>query len=226
MGKNDDTMDAAQAFEELQREVALQRQAIEALRDAVAGHSASDLGNEMAMLLKGQMQLLERLKRQEEWRADQDANSLSAPEQRHILHQAGQELIKQARHELGTVSRDLQSVQMQLTHVVGTVRAGRDAWWWLTTWVVGALLVGMALMPLVVRVLPAAAGQTVALVMMRDDGWKAGSLLMQEAHPVDWAQLVQASALVRANEVVLKGCRAAAEKSRREQRCLVTVAPS
>jgi hypothetical protein len=225
VGKNDDTMDAAQAFEELQREVALQRQAIEALGDAVARHPIPDLGNEMAMLLKGQMQLLERFKRQEELGAAQGETSLSAPEQRHILHQAGQELIKHVRYELGTVSRDLASVQMQLTHAVGTVREGQDQWWWLATWVVSALLIGMALLPLVVRMLPAVAGQTMALVMMREDGWTAGGRLMQATSPASWAEMVHASALAQANDAVLKSCQAAAEKTRREQRCLVTVLP-
>ena len=58
---------------------------------------------------------------------------------------------------------------------------------------------------------------------MQRDRWQAGGALMAADSPVDWLALLDAGQLARANEGVLKECREAAARTKKPQRCVITV---
>ena len=62
-----------------------------------------------------------------------------------------------------------------------------------------------------------------AAVIMKADRWNAGIALMQAGSPSGWRGVAAASDLVRVNQEALAACREAAEKAKKEQRCMITV---
>jgi hypothetical protein len=93
-------------------------------------------------------------------------------------------------------------------------------------WTAGAaLVVGLLLSALLVRLLPVGLSSHVSAFLVKEDRWNAGSTLMQSASPDQWPSVVEAVRLARSNEAVLAGCRDAASKGKRDQRCTITVPP-
>lgn len=66
---------------------------------------------------------------------------------------------------------------------------------------------------------------SVAATAMNTDRWNAGMALMKSGDPETWNAFVDAYQLVRGNAPALADCRAAAEKTAKEQRCTVIVLP-
>lgn len=225
MGKNDDTMDAAQAFEELQMEVALQRQAIEALGETVARHPAPDLSTDIAMLLKSQKQVLERLKRQEEALNNHPALQRTPAQFEEAFVQAGSKVMGDAAQQLKQATQEVGHERAQLRRLIGTAATQdqQNRWLWCTAG--AALAVGLVLSPMIVSLLPVSLSSHIAAFLVGTGRWEAGWILMHEANPPGLTGLAQANALVTSNAVALKACWAAADKTRHEQRCQVTVLP-
>jgi len=62
----------------------------------------------------------------------------------------------------------------------------------------------------------------VALVMMRDR-WDAGEALMAAGNPPGWAQLVADTNLAHDNREKITACRVSANKTKKDERCIITV---
>ena len=58
---------------------------------------------------------------------------------------------------------------------------------------------------------------------MKADRWNAGIALMQPGSPDGWRGVAAAFGLVRINQGALAAYREAAEKAKKEQRCMITV---
>ena len=72
----------------------------------------------------------------------------------------------------------------------------------------------------------ASARREVAAVVMSAPEWDAGIALMKGGNPDGWAQLAADANLVDANRDKITGCRTAAAKSKKEERCTITLQAS
>ncbi len=124
-------------------------------------------------------------------------------------------------------SRDLERVSSNLDGYVRSARERRSQDWWVLGASAGGLMLGILLTLFSPRVLPGSLDAAVASIAMNADRWNAGIALMQSASPAGWRSLVDASNLVRTNQEALTACDEAAVKTKKEQRCTITVtAPS
>lgn len=210
--------DPAKAFDDLRAEVALQRRAVEALGDSLDAHPAPDLSIDIARILKGQAQLLEALEKH-------PALQLTPVQYGQAITDAGSGVVRQAAQQLQRATQEVEQERSQLGRLIGAVRL-RGQQRRVLAWAGSlALVTGLLLSPLLVRSLPVSLSSHVAAFVVGEDRWDAGSMLMQVAHPEQWPTVVEAFLLARLNDTTLAGCREAAIKSKRDQRCTVTVSP-
>ena len=211
--------DAAQAFEALQREVALQRRAMEALGDALEARATPDLAVDIAKVLKGQAQVVAQMERLQ----NHPALMLTPQEHGRSMAQAGGEVVREAVQALEQASQALRQDHRQLAdfvHTARTVRQDKRA----LAWSAGAVLViGMLLSPLLMWLMPVGLSSHAAAFMLGEDRWSAGWILLDAASAGSTAQVAEAARLVKANEGTLAACREAAIKSKRKQRCMVLI---
>ena len=218
-----EAMDAAQAFEALQREVALQRRAVEALGNVLEARTAPDLTVDIAKVLKGQAQAVAQMERLQ----SHPALMLTPQEHGRSMAQAGGEAVREAVQALEQASQALRQDHRQLANFVDTARMVRQDKRVLA-WRAGAVLViGILLSPLLMWLMPVGLSSHVAAFMLGEDRWSAGWTLLEAASAGSTAQIAEAARLIKANEGALATCREAAIKSKREQRCMVLIpAPS
>ena len=216
-------VDAAQAFEALQAEVALQRRAIEALGEALdgvlEGRTPLELSPDIARILQGQAQVAQHV---EQLRLH-PALKLTPVQYGEALAQAGGAVVREAAQQLNQATQAVERERAQLRELVGSVqgnRLHRRLLWWA---IPAALAAGLMLSPLLVRSLPIAWSSQAAAFLVKQDRWAGGALLMQLEHPSQWLDLAEAMRLAQANEAALAGCRSLAAKTRREQRCAIVV---
>ena len=88
----------------------------------------------------------------------------------------------------------------------------------------GAVLWGTLSGP-IARTLPAGwrVPEKMAAAIMGESSWDAGARMMQSASPEDWARVVAAWQIEKANLQPLSTCRAASARTGRAQRCSVVV---
>ena len=217
-------VDAAQAFEALQAEVALQRRAIEALGEALdgvlEGRTPLDLSPDIARILQGQAQVAQHV---EQLRLH-PVLKLTPVQYGEALAQAGGVVVREAAQQLKNATQEVERERAQLRELVGSVQGNRRhrqlLWWWA---VPAALAAGLVLSPLLVRSLPVGWSSQAAAFLVKQDRWAGGGLLMQLESPSQWLGLAEAMRLARTNEAALAGCRSLAAKTRREQRCAIVV---
>ena len=82
---------------------------------------------------------------------------------------------------------------------------------------------GFVSFPFVIRAFPFGIPAGMAATIMNADEWNAGIALMKSSSPEGWAQLTADTDLVRANKDRIAACREAATKSKKEERCTITV---
>ena len=137
--------------------------------------------------------------------------------------QAGNMLMREAVQKLDRAAQDAERERHQLAGLIGTVRKQDEQRNWLLWTGLGALVVGLLASPFVAGVLPFGGDSVVAALIMKADRWNAGIALMQAGSPDGWRGVAAASDLVRVNQEVLTACREAAAKTKKEQRCTITV---
>ena len=71
---------------------------------------------------------------------------------------------------------------------------------------------------------PSSAAPRVAALVMRQEPWEAGMKLMKFASAEGWSRVASADELVEANSATVSACREAAAKTKRDQKCPITVA--
>ena len=216
-------VDAAQAFEALQAEVALQRRAIEALGEALdavlEGRAQPDPGPDIARILQGQAHVA----RQVDLLRQHPVLQLMPAQYGEALAQASGAVVREAAQQLGNATQEVDRERAQLRELVGSVqgnRRHRRLLWWA---VPAALAAGLVLSPLLMRSLPVGLSSQAVAFLVKQDRWEGGGLLMQLEHPSQWLDMAEAMRLARANEAALAGCRSLAAKTRREQRCAIVV---
>jgi hypothetical protein len=214
--------DAAKAFEDLQAEVALQRRAVEAMGDALEAHQAPDMSTDIARILKGQAQVLERVEALQKHSALQLTPAQHGQAMAQAVVGVGG-VVREAVQQLQRATQEVERERAQLASLVGAAKA-RGQQKQVLAWTAGAaLVVGLLLSPLLVRSLPVGLSSHVAAFLVKENRWNAGSTLMQVASPDQWPEIVEAARLAKANKESLAVCREAAAKSRRDQRCSITV---
>jgi hypothetical protein len=63
----------------------------------------------------------------------------------------------------------------------------------------------------------------VAAAIMHADRWNAGQALMKSSNPGGWETLAAEIKVAEANHDALTACRETAEKTKKEQRCVISL---
>jgi hypothetical protein len=72
--------------------------------------------------------------------------------------------------------------------------------------------------------LPSPVAPRVAALVMRQEPWEAGMKLMKFASAEGWSRVASADELFEANSATVSACRDLAAKTKRDQKCPITVA--
>lgn len=221
-GEGQAATDAARAFEALRAEVALQRQAVEALCDALEGQAPPELSVDIARILKGQAQMLQSLEGLQRLRYH-PVLKMTPDEHGQAIINAGADAVRETAEQLRYATQSVENEARRLAGLVGAgVAKGRQHQVLVWTAAV-ALVAGLLLSPVLVRSLPVALRSHVAAFLVKDDRWQAGEILMRLDNPDQWSKLIEAMRLVRGNEAALTGCRTQAAKAGREEKCMIVV---
>ncbi|TAL03783.1 MAG: hypothetical protein EPO08_03290 [Rhodospirillaceae bacterium] len=90
----------------------------------------------------------------------------------------------------------------------------------------GGAIAGMILLYVLVLVLPFGLNTYIAAGILGEDRWHAGQALMQAGNPGGWNLFTADANLANANRAKVDACRAAAEKTKKEQSCTITISTS
>ena len=88
---------------------------------------------------------------------------------------------------------------------------------------IGALA-GVVMTLFLPAMFPLSAAPRVAALVMRQEPWEAGMKLMKFASAEGWSRVASADELVETNRATVSACREAAAKTKRDQKCPITVA--
>jgi hypothetical protein len=211
--------DPAQAFEDLRAEVSDLRRAVEALPGTWEENRAPDYTPSLGTIAKGLAAVDNRLAGIEK----HPALRLTSEQHQQAVAQAGNVLMREAVQKLDRAAQGAERERHQLVGLIGTVRKQDEQRNWLLWTALGALVVGLLVSPFVAGALPFGGDSAVAALIMKADRWNAGIALMQTGSPDGWRGVADASNLVRANQEALAACREATAKTKKEQRCTITV---
>jgi len=211
--------DPAQAFEDLRAEVSALRRAVAALPGAWEENQPPDYAPSLGTIAKGLAAVDGRLAGIEK----HPALRLTPEQHQQAVAQAGNMLMREAAQKLDRATQDAERERQQLAGLIGTVRKRDEQRTWLLWAASGALVVGLLVSPFVAAVLPFGGDSFVAAFIMKADRWNAGMALMQAGSPDGWRGVADASNLVRVNQEALAACREAVAKTKKEQRCIITV---
>ena len=144
------------------------------------------------------------------------------------IERSGHDLVRAAVQKLETESRDLQRVARSLAeHVDGARERGvqnRRLWGMGIAGVVSGAVLGVVMTLFLPRLLlPGLLDVEVAARVMNADAWNAGGALMRSASPLVWRNLVEGGNLLRGNQAEVAACRDAAARTKKDQRCTITV---
>ena len=146
------------------------------------------------------------------------------PEQhRQAIAQAGSGLMREAAQKLDRATQDAERERQQLAGLIGTARRQDEQRTWLIYAALVAFAVGLLVSPFVAGALPFGLDGRIAALIMKADRWDAGEALMQAGSPDRWQSAVNAWNLVRANQKEIAACSEAAAKTKKDQRCTITV---
>jgi len=211
--------DPAQAFEDLRAEVAALRRAVAALPGAWEENQPPDYAPSLGTIAKGLAAVDGRLAGIEK----HPALRLTPEQHQQAVAQAGNILMREAMQKLDRAAQDAERERQHLAGLIGTVRKQDEQRTWLLWAASGALIAGLLVSPFVAAVLPFGGDSFVAALIMKADRWNAGMALMQAGNPDGWRGAVDSWNLVRTNQEAISACSEAAAKTKKEQRCTITV---
>lgn len=211
--------DAVQAFEALQAEVIRIGRDIGALHTALIEHRGPDLTPTLGELAKAQQLAAKKLHAIEQ----HPAIRMTGEQYRQTLENAGTALVQDAARRVQEASWSVAAEAKRLEATIGTARTKRRQLEVLAGVAGAALLVGILLAPFLARLLPFGLDENVAALVLHRNRWDAGAQLMAAGNPDGWKSLRISHDLVRDNESAISQCRETATKSKKEQRCLITV---
>lgn len=212
-----DQQDAAEAFEQLPREVAELGVQIERLPTRMRS-KAPDFSETFAAVIGGirkieahpALQLTPERFNSQAKEAAEALRRVIEPDLRHAVA-----AVDHASRDVARFAGELRSREAQRNAVV---YAGA-----------GGLVVGMVLWAILAgplaRLLPQSwqVPEKMAAATLHLDRWDAGSRLMQSADPASWTTVVAGAQLWRDNRSVLEGCLKTAEKMQKVETCKVVV---
>ena len=210
----------------LAREMADLRRGVEAAFEGIdaIGHrpdTSVDLARIMKSLdgVSGQLQAIQNAPSPLEVAADRYVRKFEASGTAMIS--AAITVFSRSAHELQGVSEELgERLALAKGHYVrlkflGFAGGGGAA--------IGALA-GIVMTLFLPAMFPSSVAPRVAALVMRQEPWEAGMTLMKFASPEGWSRVASADELVEANSATVFACRELAAKTRRNQKCPITVA--
>ena len=219
-----DGSDAAErAFQDLRHEVMALRRTVEVTNTTLAGQAAT--APDYSLTLGTITQELQEVTRHLSAIEAHLALELTPEQHAQRLTSAGIGPMREAAQRLDCAALATEDEQRRLAGLIGTVRRQDEQRRWLVWTGLAAFAIGLLAAPFLAGLLPFGLDGQVAALIMHADRWHAGSALMQAASPQGWAELALAFNLAHDNEAALKACRAAAQKTGKEQRCTTTVKP-
>jgi Family of unknown function (DUF6118) len=211
--------DAAQAFEALRAEVSGLRQALEALPEQWEATQPPDYTESLGEITHGLLTVVDRLTVIER----HPALKQTPAQHQAAIGAAAQDLMSRAAGRIDAAAEAFKREQYTLASVIGTVRGQRKQREWLAITAAVALSAGLLLSPFAARLLPFGWDAGVAATILNTDRWSAGQALMRSADQGRWATLAAEVSLVEPNHTVLSACREAAQRTKKEQRCTIVV---
>lgn len=213
--------DPAKAFEDLRAEVSVLRKAVEALPRAMRENRPPDYAQDLAVIGKG----LDEIGSQLETIQRSPALRTSPEQQGQSIANAGSAVFREAAQKLERAAQEADRERYSLSQMIGTLRGKSDQRFWVMTAALVGLLIGFVTFPFLVRALPFGIPAGTAATIMNANEWDAGMALMKAANPDGWALFVADGNLVSANRDAVKACQSKAAKSKRSERCIITVQP-
>jgi hypothetical protein len=211
--------DPARAFEDLRAEVSVLRRAVEALPAAWADNQPPDYSPDLGRIAKGLGEVAGHLQGIERHPA-----LLATPEahQQAVAH-AGEAVMAGALRKLDLAAQGADRERHQLASLIGAARTKEGQFRALVMAAAISLVAGLVLSPIVAGGLPFGLNARVAALVMRDNRWHAGEVLMQAQSLERWQALEAAGRLVQANQEVLATCEADAARVEKPMRCTISV---
>ncbi len=213
--------DPAQAFEDLRAEVSVLRKAVEALPAAIRDNRPPDYAQDLAVIGKG----LDEIGAQLETILKSPALRMTPEQQGQSIASAGSALIREAAQKFDRATQDADRERYNLANMIGTLRGKQDQRFWLIMMGAIAFMIGFMAFPFVIRAMPFGINADIAAAIMEADQWDAGIALMKSGNPDGWAQLAADANLVSANRDKIVACQNAAVKTKKGERCTITVQP-
>jgi hypothetical protein len=213
--------DPAKAFEDLRAEVSVLRKAVEALPAAMRENRPPDYAQDLAVIGKG----LDEIGGQLETIQKFPALRMTPEQQGQSIANAGSTMLREASQKLERAAQDADRERYNLSQMIGTLRAKGDQRFWLMMAALVGLLIGYVTFPFAVRALPFGIPAGMAATIMNANEWDAGMALMKDANPNGWALFAADGNLVSANRDKVTACQNAANKSKKEERCIIAVPP-
>jgi len=147
------------------------------------------------------------------------------------VRQASEAAQQQGRRELANAVQRVDAAGAALERLADRQRTGREQVRQVAIMTAVGAVVGVIMWVCfsgpVARALPAGwnVPEKMAAATLNLNRWDAGTRLMQSDSPQGWAQVAEGAKLERENRPVLVDCWRAATRTRKVQRCAVTVAP-
>lgn len=211
---------AAAAFENLRTEVAALRGSIDAFPAAVQDNRPPDYTPTLGAIVKAIQGVEKRLAVIE----GHPAIRLTPEQYGRAIERAGAAALREAMEAFRNEAAAIGLERRQLGQIIGAARTQEEQRRWRFWFAVAGVVVGLMLFPLIAAIAPGGT-YLAALAMGETDRWQAGGVLMHAGSPEGWREFVAGAALARANADAIRGCREAAAKSEKEQKCTVTVPP-
>lgn len=207
--------DPEKAFNDLRSEVRVLRRAVEDWHEALTTAPPPNYEDQLQKIYNALRRIFD---------ATQDIEKIPAEATKPLL-EAGEHMFSQARRKVEEAEGALQREEMALRSFVRNVRHADDQRRWLMWTAGGSLVVGMILFYGLARALPWDGNTYIAASLVGEDRWNAGIELLRKSSPARWNEVVADQEFMRANRSTFEACRAAATKSKKDEKCTITVSP-
>jgi hypothetical protein len=214
-----EAVDPAKAFDDLRAEVSVMRRTVETLPDLWKGHQAPDYSPDLGRLTKALGIIASHVNAMEQ----HPAFGLTPESHRLEMAKAGEALMLDASRKLAQATQEAARGRDQIASLIGTARRQDEQRRWVMYTGGVALVLGILLSPIIAAILPFGLDSRVAALILLQDRWHAGEALMQAADPNKWHWALDVLSLGETNQKALAACRTEAVKTKREQRCVITV---
>jgi hypothetical protein len=212
-------VDPAQAFAALRAEVGALRRVVEALPEALEDARAPDYGSELGHMAKSLEVAAATLEAMEK----HPALRLTPEQHQAAVARAGEGLMRDALQKLDRATQEAERERHQLTRMIGTLRDKREQRFWLIAIPVLVFVLTLFASPILLGWLPFGWPSDVAAIVIGEDRWDAGWALLRTADPAGEAQAAEGFDLVKGNRKDLAACGEAAARTKKDQRCLITM---